>query len=42
MCHKEEYTESDVSNYTGQLMSALAWLHAKEMAHLDVKVNTRN
>lgn len=38
LCHKEDYTEGDVSNYMSQLMSALAWLHEKEVAHLDVKV----
>lgn len=40
MCHDEGYDERAVSNYTGQLMSALAWLHGKEIAHMDVKVRS--
>lgn len=38
MCYKDEYSEVEVSMYTNQLMSALAWLHQKHLAHLDVKV----
>uniref|UniRef100_A0A6P7GCH9 Triple functional domain protein-like n=1 Tax=Diabrotica virgifera virgifera TaxID=50390 RepID=A0A6P7GCH9_DIAVI len=34
---KETYSESDVRNYTCQLISALKWLHQKSIAHLDVK-----
>lgn len=34
---KETYSESDVRNYTTQLISALKWLHHKSIAHLDVK-----
>lgn len=40
LCQKEEYTEGEVSNYMCQLISALAWLHSKNIAHLDIKVCT--
>ncbi|XP_076272417.1 trio Rho guanine nucleotide exchange factor isoform X4 [Rhynchophorus ferrugineus] len=32
-----DYIERDVRLYTRHLMSALAWLHRKDIAHLDVK-----
>ncbi|XP_060832863.1 triple functional domain protein isoform X3 [Bombus pascuorum] len=32
-----EYTESTVAKYTGQLLSALQWLHSRKQAHLDLK-----
>lgn len=32
-----EYTESTVAKYTGQLLSALQWLHLRKQAHLDLK-----
>lgn len=38
MCQNDEYTESEISLYTRQLMSALDWLHRNNKAHLDVKV----
>lgn len=38
ICDQDEYTEATVKNYTRQLMSALAWLHQKDISHLDVKV----
>lgn len=38
ICEKEEYAESDVRNYSGQLFSALNWLHQNDIVHLDVKV----
>nr|XP_012140240.1 PREDICTED: triple functional domain protein isoform X2 [Megachile rotundata] len=34
---KTEYTEATVARYTGQLLSALRWLHARKRAHLDLK-----
>ncbi|CAG9857602.1 unnamed protein product [Phyllotreta striolata] len=34
---KETYSESDVRNYTYQLLSALQWLHQRNIAHLDIK-----
>lgn len=38
ICERGEYTEMEVRNYVRQLMSGLAWLHKKDLAHLDVKV----
>ena len=32
-----EYTEATVAKYTGQLLSALYWLHSRKRAHLDLK-----
>lgn len=37
LCEKKEYTEATASKYTGQLISALDWLHSRHFAHLDVK-----
>ncbi|XP_049818825.1 kalirin isoform X2 [Aethina tumida] len=37
ICERGEYTEMEVRNYVRQLMSGLAWLHKKDLAHLDVK-----
>lgn len=34
---QNEYTEATVSMYTGQLVSALEWLHSRKRAHLDLK-----
>nr|XP_033331721.1 triple functional domain protein isoform X4 [Megalopta genalis] len=34
---KSDYTEGTVSKYTGQLLSALWWLHSRKRAHLDIK-----
>lgn len=34
---KTEYTEATVSKYTGQIFSALQWLHSRKRAHLDLK-----
>lgn len=34
---KVEYTEGTVSKYTGQLLSAMWWLHSRKRAHLDLK-----
>ena len=34
---QNEYTEATVSMYTGQLLSALEWLHSRKRAHLDLK-----
>ncbi|XP_076248755.1 trio Rho guanine nucleotide exchange factor isoform X3 [Calliopsis andreniformis] len=34
---RNEYTEATVSKYTGQLISALHWLHSRRRAHLDLK-----
>lgn len=41
MCEKEEYTEGTVKIYARHLMSALSWLHRKDVVHLDVKVRFR-
>ncbi|CAG9773795.1 unnamed protein product [Ceutorhynchus assimilis] len=32
-----DYLEDDVKLYTSQLISALAWLHRKDLVHLDIK-----
>ncbi|CAL7943982.1 unnamed protein product [Xylocopa violacea] len=32
-----EYTEVTVAKYTGQLLSALQWLHSRKRVHLDLK-----
>ncbi|KOC61451.1 Triple functional domain protein [Habropoda laboriosa] len=32
-----EYTEATIARYTGQLLSALQWLHSRKRAHLDLK-----
>jgi hypothetical protein len=37
ICEKEEYTEAVVKTYSRQLMSALSWLHQKDISHLDIK-----
>ncbi|EFA00236.2 Kalirin-like Protein [Tribolium castaneum] len=37
LCEKEEYTEATVKTYSRQLMSALLWLHQKDISHLDIK-----
>ncbi|XP_017782251.1 PREDICTED: triple functional domain protein-like isoform X2 [Nicrophorus vespilloides] len=37
IAQNDEYTESEVNQYAKQLISALAWLHDKNLAHLDVK-----
>ncbi|KAL1516598.1 hypothetical protein ABEB36_000493 [Hypothenemus hampei] len=34
---RSEYSEQDVRMYAKQLISALNWLHAKDLMHLDVK-----
>lgn len=34
----DAYIEADVCEYSKQLMSALSWLHERDLAHLDVKV----
>ncbi|KAF5295457.1 hypothetical protein FQR65_LT10445 [Abscondita terminalis] len=34
---KEEYTEKDVQNYTKQVITAVDWLHNKNLTHLDIK-----
>lgn len=34
----DAYIEADVCEYSKQLMSALSWLHGRDLAHLDVKV----
>lgn len=34
---QSEYTEATAAKYTGQLMSALQWLHSRKQAHLDLK-----
>lgn len=33
----DEYTESEICGYAKQIISALAWLHGKDWAHLDLK-----
>ncbi|KAF5296697.1 hypothetical protein FQA39_LY12397 [Lamprigera yunnana] len=33
----EKYTEVDVQNYSNQVITAISWLHAKNLAHLDIK-----
>ncbi|KAI4471045.1 rho guanine exchange factor-related [Holotrichia oblita] len=33
----DAYIEADVCEYSKQLMSALSWLHGRDLAHLDVK-----
>lgn len=37
LSERGDYLEGDVRLYTRQLMSALAWLHRKNVSHLDVK-----
>ncbi|XP_018325506.1 triple functional domain protein isoform X1 [Agrilus planipennis] len=37
VCSNEFYEEEDVRIYTKQLMSAVSWLHEKDLAHLDIK-----
>lgn len=37
LSEKTEYTEATATRYTGQLLSALSWLHCRNQAHLDVK-----
>lgn len=37
LSEKTEYTEAIAARYTGQLLSALHWLHCRDRAHLDVK-----
>lgn len=37
LSEKTEYTEATAARYTGQLLSALQWLHYRDRAHLDVK-----
>lgn len=37
ICRNDDYTEGEISSYLKQLMSALAWLHESDLAHLDVK-----
>lgn len=39
LCEKGDYLEEDVRLYFRQLMSALAWLHRKDLVHLDIKVS---
>ncbi|EZA49568.1 Triple functional domain protein [Ooceraea biroi] len=37
LSEKTKYNEATVARYTGQLLSALYWLHCRNQAHLDVK-----
>lgn len=37
LSEKGDYLEGDVRLYMRQLISALAWLHRKELVHLDIK-----
>lgn len=37
LSEKTDYTEATAARYTGQLLSALHWLHCRDRAHLDVK-----
>lgn len=37
LSEKTEYTEAVATRYTGQLLSALGWLHCRSRMHLDVK-----
>ncbi|XP_050446122.1 kalirin isoform X3 [Cataglyphis hispanica] len=37
LSEKTEYTEATATRYTGQLLSALCWLHCRSRMHLDVK-----
>jgi len=37
ICQNSEYTEEEIQNYSKQVISAVGWLHHKNLAHLDVK-----
>ncbi|CAH1132932.1 unnamed protein product [Ceutorhynchus assimilis] len=37
LADRGDYLEDDVKLYTRQLISALAWLHRKDLVHLDIK-----
>lgn len=37
LSERSEYTEVTAARYTGQLLSALNWLHCRDRVHLDVK-----